>query len=106
IFKDYNGQTYWLSFDMDKFIRFPKWLNLAGGYGAEGMIYARDEQNIAAGYPPAYRQYYISIDFDLRAIKTRSKALNTLIFIASMIRLPAPAIEFSSKGTKFHAFYF
>ena len=24
IFKDYNGQTYWLSFDMDKFIKFPK----------------------------------------------------------------------------------
>ena len=106
IFKDYNGQTYWLSFDMDKFMKFPKWLNLGVGYGAEGMVYARDEQNIEAGYPTAYRQYYISIDFDLRAIKSRSKAINTLIFIASMIKLPAPTIEFSSKGTKFHAFYF
>jgi len=106
IFKDYNGQTYWLSFDMDKFIRFPRWLNLAAGYGAEGMIYARDEQNLAAGYPSAYRQFYLSIDFDLRAIKSRSKAVNTLIFIASMIKLPAPAIQFSSKGTKFHPFYF
>lgn len=106
IFKDYNGQTYWLSCDVDKFIRFPRWLNLAVGYGAEGMIYARDEQNLDAGYPPAYRQLYISLDFDLRAIKSRSKAVNTLIFIASMIKLPAPTIEFSSKGTKFHAFYF
>ena len=106
IFKDYNGQTHWLSFDMDKFMRFPRWLNLAIGYGAEGMIYARDEQNLEAGYPLPYRQYYFSIDFDLRAIKSRSKALNTLIFIASMIKLPAPTIEFSSEGTKFHAFYF
>ena len=106
MFKDYNGQTYWLSVDMDKFIRFPKWLNLAVGYGAEGMVYARDEQNIEAGYPPAYRQYYLSIDFDLRAIKSRSKAVNTLIFFASMIKIPAPTIEFSSKGTKVHAFYF
>lgn len=106
ILKDYNGQTYWISFDMDKFIRFPRWLNLAAGYGAEGMIYARDEQNMNAGYAQAYRQFYISVDFDLRAIKTRSRAVNTLIFIASMIKLPAPAIEFSSKGTKFHAFYF
>lgn len=106
IFKDYNGQTHWLSFDMDKFIRFPRWLNLAIGYGAEGMVYARDGQNLDAGYPLAYRQYYLSIDFDLRAIKSRSKAVNTLIFIASMIKLPSPTIEFSTKGTKFHAFYF
>ena len=35
ILKDYNGQTYWLSFDMDKFIKFPKWLNIAIGHGAE-----------------------------------------------------------------------
>jgi len=106
IFKDYNGQTYWLSFDLDKFFRFPRWLNLAIGYGAEGMVYARDDQNLEAGYPLPYRQYYLSIDFDLRAIKSHSKALNTLIFLASMIKLPSPTIEFSSKGTKFHGFYF
>jgi hypothetical protein len=106
IFKDYNGQTHWLSFDMDKFLPFPRWLNLAAGYGAEGMVYARDAQNLEAGYPGAYRQFYLSIDFDLRAIRSRSKAVNTLIFIASMIKLPAPALEFSPKGTKFHAFYF
>lgn len=106
IFKDYNGQTHWLSFDMDKFLPFPRWLNLAAGYGAEGMVYARDAQNLEAGYPGAYRQFYLSIDFDVRAIRSRSKAINTLIFIASMIKLPAPALEFSPKGTKFHAFYF
>lgn len=106
MFKDYNGQTYWLSADLDKFMRFPRWLNLAVGYGAEGMVYARDEQNIEAGYPPAYRQYYLSIDFDLTAIKTRSKALKTLIFFANMIKLPAPTLEFSEKGTKFHPFFF
>jgi uncharacterized protein YfiM (DUF2279 family) len=106
IFKDYNGQTYWLSFDMDKFLRFPKWLNLAAGYGAEGMVYARDYQNTEAGYPEAYRQYYFSLDFDLRAIKSKSKAVNALIFIASMIKLPSPTIEFSSKGVKAYAFYF
>jgi uncharacterized protein YfiM (DUF2279 family) len=56
--KDYNGQTIWLSVDVDKFIRFPKWLNLAVGYGAENMIYARDEQNIEQGLYP-YRQITI-----------------------------------------------
>lgn len=106
IFKDYNGQTYWLSVDMDKFIHFPRWLNIVVGHGAEGMVYARVNENIAAGYPAPYRQFYLGLDLDLRAIKSRSKVVNTLIFVANMIKLPAPTLEFSSKGTRFHAFYF
>jgi hypothetical protein len=105
LLKDYNGQTYWLSFDMDKFIRFPKWLNLAVGYGAEEMVYAHDGQNTAEGYH-AYRQYYVALDFDLTGIKTRSKTLKTIFAIASMIKLPAPTIEFTSKGARLYAFYF
>ncbi len=105
LLKDYNGQTYWLSFDMDKFIKFPKWLNLTTGYGAHGMVYAREAPNTEAGYD-SYRQYYLGLDFDLTAIKTRSKTLKIIFTIVSMIKLPAPAIEFSSKGTRFHAFYF
>lgn len=103
--KDYNGQTYWLSFDVDKFIKFPKWLNLAVGYGADGMVYATDSENQAAGYT-AIRQYYIGIDFDLSHIKTRSKAVNTLIFFVNMIKLPAPAIEFSGNNVSFKTFQF
>jgi hypothetical protein len=106
ILKDYNGQTYWLSIDMDKFIpAFPKWLNLAVGYGANGMVSADDLQNRDLGYEPI-RQYYLALDFDLTAIRTRSKAVKTLIFIANMIRLPAPAVEFSPHSTRFYAFYF
>jgi hypothetical protein len=105
ILKDYNGQTHWLSIDMDKFIHFPKWLNLAVGYGAEGMVYARDSQNASNNYDP-YRQYYLSIDFDLTAIKTKSKIIKTLIFVGNMIKLPAPALEFSRKGIRGHALYF
>lgn len=106
VLKDYNGQTYWLSFDMDKFIPgFPKWLNLAAGYGANGMVSAEDAQNRDLGYEPI-RQYYLAIDFDLTAIHTRSKVVKTLIFVANMIRLPAPAVEFSTHSTRWYAFYF
>lgn len=105
MFKDYNGQTYWLSVDMDKFLPFPRWLNLAVGYGADGMVYATDEENEANEFH-AFRQFYFSLDFDLTAIKTRSKALKTLIFFANMIKIPSPTLSFSSEGTQFHAFYF
>jgi uncharacterized protein YfiM (DUF2279 family) len=105
IVKDYNGQTYWLSVDMDKFISFPRWVNIAVGYGANDMIYARDGQNRAAGFDP-YRQYYLAIDFDLTSIRTRSKFVKTLIDVVSTVRLPGPAVEFSSRGSKFRPFYF
>ena len=104
-FKDYNGQTYWISVDADKFFPFPKWLNIAVGYGAEGMVYARNQQNLDAGFD-TYRQYYLSLDLDLTAIHTRSKALKTLIFLANMIKIPAPTLEFSRKGARFRSLFF
>ncbi|MFN8333968.1 MAG: DUF2279 domain-containing protein [Cyclobacteriaceae bacterium] len=105
LLKDYNGQTYWICADMDKFMKFPKWLNLAVGYGAQGMVYARDSQNNEAGYS-AYRQYYLSVDFDLTGIRTRSKVLKTIFRLVSLVKLPAPAMELSKKGVKFHPLYF
>jgi hypothetical protein len=106
ILKDYNGQTYWLSVDMDKFMRFPKWLNLAVGYGAEGMVYAHDWETVEAGYPPPYRQYYLSVDWDLTAIKTNSKFVKTVLFFANMIKLPAPTLILTEKGAQMDWFYY
>ena len=106
ILKDYNGQTFWFSVDVDKFVKFPSWLNVAVGYGAEGMVYARDHQNTEAGYATPFRQYYLSIDFDLTTIKSRSKIVNTLLFFANMIKIPAPTVEFSKEGVKFKPLYF
>ena len=100
--KDYNGQSLWLSFDMHSFFkqsRIPKWLNLALGYGAHDMVYGRDLENNLAGFE-AYRQYFVGIDFDLSYIKSNKRWVNTLLFLADMIRLPAPAIEINKNGIK------
>jgi len=106
LMKDYNGQTYWLSVDIDKFTPFPKWLNLAVGYGAQGMVYARDHQNIDAGFNTPYRQYYLSLDLDITAIHTNSKAVKTLLFLINMVKIPSPALSFSRKGVHFDALTF
>src|SRR5690606_41103423 len=49
VLKDYNGQTYWLNFNLHSFFkesRIPKWLDLSLGYGAYGMINAvRSEEH-------------------------------------------------------------
>lgn len=108
IIKNYNGQTLWLSVDVAKFVarsKWPKWLCLAGGYGAENMLYARNSQNRAAGLDP-YRQYYLSLDVDLTAIPVKSKFLKSVLKVVNIIKIPAPAIEFSREGVKAHALYF
>jgi hypothetical protein len=106
ILKDYNGQTHWLSVDVDKFIRFPKWLNFAAGYGAQRMVYARDHENASQGLPAPYRQFYVSLDWDLTAIPTRSKVVRTILYFVNMIKLPAPTLELRAKGIRVHPFYF
>ena len=83
-----------------------KWLNVAVGYGAEEMVYASDSSNEANGYN-AYRQFYLSVDFDLTHIKTDNGFLRTLLYVGNMIKLPSPTIEFNKEdGVVFHPFYF
>ncbi len=110
ILKDYNGQTYWFSFDIYNMLhkgnKFPKWLNIALGYGAYEMVFGRKTENEAHGFQ-SYRQYYFSIDWDLSHIHTNKKGVKILLFIADMIKIPAPAVEFNSRqGVVFHFVYF
>jgi uncharacterized protein YfiM (DUF2279 family) len=110
ILKDYNGHTYWLSFDLysifNKSRIFPKWLNLAVGYGAEGMLYGHEHENNAKGYH-SYRQFYLALDPDLSYIRTKSKLLKGLLFFVDMIHIPAPTLEYNNKeGFTYHWFYF
>lgn len=105
ILKDYNGQTYWLSFDLNKLVskKIPKWLNIGLGYGATDMISARDAQNEELGLNPR-RQYYLAVDFDLSQYKSSSKFLNTLIYFINIIHIPAPTLELDQE-LKFHFIY-
>jgi hypothetical protein len=110
ILKDYNGQTYWLSFNIASFLRnkpehFPEFINLSFGYGAEAMVYGRDKENKMNGFFP-YRQYYLSLDIDLRNLKTKSKLLKILTYPLNIIHIPFPAVEFNKNGVIFHPIYF
>lgn len=115
VMKDYNGQTYWLSVNMHSFMktesRFPKWLNVAVGYGAEGMIGGKgnpkyDDNGYALPQFTRYSQFYLSLDVDLRKIKTKSKFVNGVLTGLSWIKVPLPTLEFNSEGVKFHPIYF
>ena len=107
--KDYNGQTYWLSTNIWSFNKkssFPKWLNVALGYGAEGMLYGNSNGVTSVQQDP-YRQFYLSLDLDLTKIKTNSEFLKSVFSVVNFIKIPAPTLEINSKGAlTFHYLYF
>lgn len=112
ILKDYNGQTYWLSANLKSFFkdsRIPKILNVAIGYGADGMIAGKGENSviIAGKNQPESRQFYLSLDLDLTKIKTKSHFLKTFFSVFSVLKIPAPTLEYSSnEGFRAHILYF
>jgi hypothetical protein len=111
ILKDYNGQTFWLSFNIQSFTKdnfVPKWLNLAIGYGGEGMFYGKKEEAIANGViQNPYRQFYLSFDVDLTKISTKSNFLKTLFSVINTIKIPAPTLQYDDfNGIKAHFIYF
>lgn len=109
--KDYNGQTYWLSFNLRSFLKdakIPEWLNLAFGYGADGMLSSRGESvdNLFTNQNQ-YRQFYLSFDVDLTRIKTESHVLKTIFSVLNVIKIPLPTIEFNRQNRPvFRLFYF
>ena len=112
ILKDYNGQTYWLSINLYSFAKgskIPKWLNLALGYGAEGMITGnrQNEVQFSTQNPQRYRQFYLSFDVDLTKINTKSHFLKTLFSVLNTVKIPAPTIEMVHfNDVKLHLIYF
>jgi hypothetical protein len=112
ILKDYNGQTYWLSanlYSFSKESKIPKWLNLALGYGVDGMISGNNENNTQFPLPKTEiaRQFYVSLDVDLTKIQTKSHFLKTFFSVLNTVKVPAPTIEITQfDGIKLHFIYF
>lgn len=107
--KDYNGQTYWLSVNINSFLKtesIPNWINLAFGYGADGMLTGEADDPLFL-YQNRTRQYYLSLDIDLSRIKTNSHFLKTIFDVFNVIKIPFPTLELNGNGRiKWHYIYF
>lgn len=110
LLKDYNGQTYWLSANLHAFFKqskIPKWLNIAFGYGADGMLNGtKDIDNQLLTNYDRHRQFYLSFDVNLNNIKTESHILKSVFSVFNVIKVPFPALEFSKNRCVFHLFYY
>lgn len=102
ILKDYNGATVWLSANLQAFgcTGLPPWLNVAVGYGAQGMLNAQ-------GDPGAYRQFYFAPDIALCRIPVKSKLWRTVFFVLDRVKVPLPTLELREGGSlRGHWLYF
>ena len=127
VLKDYNAQTYWLSLNLHSFMKqskFPKWLNLAVGYGADGLYggfdnVQRDDNNQVVLNTSGQavfdrrdlarvRQFYLSPDIDLSKIEIHGRRPKLLRMLNGLkIKFPMPALELNSLGHwKLHAMTF
>jgi hypothetical protein len=116
IFKDYNAQTYWLSFNIKSFLpkcKWPAWLSVATGYGVNGMYggyenIARDQNGDIIYNPDGslafdrrdikrYRQFYLSPDIDFSKIPWKSKFMKDFTKMVNL-KFPFPSIGVNTLG--------
>jgi hypothetical protein len=117
VVKDYNGQTYWLSIDINSVTGrqiVPNWMLLTIGYGAEGLLGGHDNvwQNREAktiDYSNIARtkRFFISVDLNVAVLRSKSKLFFYLFAPFVLLKFPAPAIEINAeRGVIFHWAYF
>ena len=108
--KDYNAQTYWASVNIHSFMRkgnkWPEWLNLAVGYGAENMFGGFENQWSEDGQDfkpddvkyPRYGQFYIGLDIDIPKLRPKNPFFRTVCSVINIFKIPSPAIEINTNG--------
>ncbi len=115
--KDYNAQIVWASVNIHSFLpdnnKFPKWLNIALGYGSENMFggftnsWVENGELYVLNDPELerYKQFYIGLDLDLDEIKTDNHFLKGVLSMFNIFKMPSPALEINTRGEiQFHLF--
>lgn len=107
ILKDYNGQTYWLSFNLRSFFQssgVPHWLSLSLGYSADGMISGKPVHNMPFSRK---REWLLSLDADLWRIPgIKDLWVGKLLRSFGFIKIPFPALRIAGKEVFFEPLYF
>ncbi|MBU6157599.1 MAG: YfiM family protein [Bacteroidetes bacterium] len=102
LLKDYNGQTYWLSFNLSSFLpaaaNLPDWVQLSLGYGATGMVHAKEKEGslLSGEQTNRYRRFFLAPDVDWSRMNTSGLPAAGLC-LTRFIKTPAPAIEFNNQ---------
>ena len=105
LLKDYNGQTYWLSFSPNLIgvQKWPDWLMLSFGHSIRGRLKgdATSYQGITS-----HRELLLSLDVDLSKIKVKSKLLKGLFEALNTLKVPFPTLIYANGRLNARPIYF
>ncbi len=110
LLKDYNAQTYWLSYAP---VKKTPWLAVSLGYSVNGLLggtdnYWEDQNKTIYDYTsvPRQREYLLSLDINWSAIKTKKEWLKKVFFVLNAIKIPFPALHYQGGRLSGSALYF
>lgn len=112
LLKDYNGQTYWLSFSPGTFMKngkYPKWLCFSFGYSVTEKLVGGSEfyiDPISGREFNSQRQFLFSLDIDFSKIPVRKPWLKAILKQLNYLKIPFPALILSNGKLGAHPFYF
>jgi uncharacterized protein YfiM (DUF2279 family) len=111
LLKDYNGQTYWLSFSPKSFLKsskFPGWLCISMGYGIDARIVGDKTSYMDANGNTYFSnpEFYVSLDVDFKKLPIKNKTLKKVLTSLNYLKIPAPAISLRGNKFKFYPVYF
>lgn len=98
LLKDYNGQTYWLSFSPGTFMKsskFPKWACISLGYSAHEKLVGSEEYYLDPATGQEYfskREFLLSLDIDFSRIPVKKPWAKTLLKQLNYLKIPFPAL--------------
>ena len=95
---DYPNQTYWITFDINHFIKtccWPDWLNVAIGFGLDDTQYLNKDNTKIGGN----NEWYIALDYDIPKMfeKWNSPTGKKIKHLFNYFHFPAPTIRISPK---------
>lgn len=114
LLKDYNGQTYWLSFSPGTFIEgstFPKWLCFSLGYSSDERLVGDQDKYIGSlnGIPKQFdseREFIFSMDVDLSRLNVKKPWLKATLKQLNHLKIPFPALILSNGSLNGRLIYF
>ncbi len=98
LLKDYNAQTYWLSFSPVFYLKetkFPKWINLALGYSVDQKLMGDLETYTTIDGLKSFnskREFILSLDIDVKNLPIKKQWLKSLLAPFNSIKIPFPAL--------------
>ncbi len=110
--KDYNGQSYWLSFNPSSFSKYsnlPKWLCFSIGYSIDQKISGSNEifhSSITNLTYFSQRKFLLSLDIDFSKLSIKNEWLKLIVKQFNFIKIPFPTLIYMDGKLSASGFYF